>query len=143
MDSIEPSELVDRFHARTLPKPYWTHEAHVIVCWFVLQPRSVDEAIDHLRSAISSYNEETGVANTETSGYHETLTRYYVGAVSMYEDEPLEVALAAPECTRGAPLAHWSRDELFSVEARLGWRDPDLTPLLWEKSQTGTDGHTK
>ena len=27
------------------------------------------------------------------------------------------------------PLTHWSRERLFSVEARRGWVDPDLKPL--------------
>ena len=37
--------------------------------------------------------------------------------------------LGSPEGRRGWPLRFFSRDRLFSVEARFGWCAPDLAPL--------------
>jgi hypothetical protein len=88
-------------------------------------------ALEHLRTAIRSYNESVGTANTDTDGYHETITRYYVGAVAAVRDLPLADVLAHPTCSRTAALDHWSRDLLFSVDARRHWIEPDLHPLPW------------
>jgi hypothetical protein len=136
MDEAEAHDLLAAFRSRTLPKPRWTHEAHVAVCWCVVREMDVDDSVDHLRDAIRSYNEATGTANTPTSGYHETLTRYYVEAVAQLRDAPLAVALAAESCRREAPLVFWSRDVLFGTAARAEWTDPDIEALPWRKSAT-------
>lgn len=129
--TTDPDELLRAFHDHTLPKPAWTHEAHVSVCWATLAQQNPADALDHLRTAIRSYNESVGTANTDTDGYHETITRYYVGAVAALRDRPLVEVLAHPTCSRTAALEHWSRDLLFSVAARHAWVEPDLHPLPW------------
>lgn len=122
----------ESFCARTLPTSAWTHEAHLVVCRVALASRTPDETVEFLRGAIRAYNEATGVENTTTSGYHETLTRYYVGAVASLGTASLDEVLTAPQCTTAAPLGHWSRAVLFSPAARAEWVDPDLAPLPWE-----------
>ncbi|MEM1334580.1 MAG: hypothetical protein AAGG08_14095, partial [Actinomycetota bacterium] len=82
-----------------------------------------------LRVAIRSYNEATGVENTATSGYHETITRYFVQAVAALRADDLATVLGARSCERGAPLRHWSRPILFGPAARARWVEPDLRPL--------------
>ena len=131
MSARHPAELVEAFQDRTLPKVSWTHEAHLVVCWYALREMSVDESIARLRAAIRAYNEATGTPNTDTSGYHETLTRYYVEAIAQQAGQPLESIYSAEECRRNAPLAYWSRDALFSVAARRDWFEPDLRDLPW------------
>ena len=79
---------------------------------------------------IRAYNEATGTPNTDAGGYHETLTAYYVGAVHAAATTPVAL-LTHPACRRDAPLRHWSRVRLLSVEARRSWLDPDLAPLPW------------
>lgn len=119
----------EEFCDRTLPKERWTHEAHLAVCWAAFQTRDERAAVDFLRDAICSYNDATGVENTPTSGYHETLTRYYVHAVAALGADTIDDVLSAPECRRDAPLRHWSRSRLFGRRARAGWVEPDLCPL--------------
>ncbi len=126
---LDPSSLLQAFRSHTLPKPDWTHEAHVVVCWATLQEMDADTALDGLRDGIRAYNTSVGTPNTDRDGYHETLTRYYVHAVAALADRPVDEVLADPSCSRAAPLEHWSRDALFSVAARRDWLPPDLTPL--------------
>jgi hypothetical protein len=130
-DVMHPDDLVARFDDRTLPKSAWTHDAHLTVCLHAVRRMPVDAAVDHLRAAIRAFNEATDTPNTTTAGYHETLTRYYVGAVAHLGDVPLDAVLAHPACTRDAPLRHWERPSLFSVDARMAWLEPDLAPLPW------------
>ncbi len=130
---IDPAttETFERFCDRSLPKPEWTHEAHLRVCWATLATRRRAETIAFLRTAISAYNEATGVENNPTSGYHETLTCYFVGAVASLEAPRISAVLTADRCRTSAPLAHWSQKVLFSSHARATWIAPDLAPLDW------------
>lgn len=123
------TRLFERFCDRSLPKTDWTHEAHLTACWVALSTRSEAEALEFLRDAIRSYNTATGVENTATEGYHETLTAYYVHAVASVDAAAVDDVFAASECSRDAPLAHWSRERLFGELARAQWVEPDLAPL--------------
>src|SRR5687768_459807 len=76
--SSRTEELVRRFRERTLSKAEWTHAAHLRVgLWHVLRFPS-GEALERLRAGIRALNETHGNANTDTGGYHETITRFYV-----------------------------------------------------------------
>ncbi len=131
MDDITAAEIFERMATCTLPKPEWTHEAHLAACWTALWTMQPDDALDYLRDAIKRYNAATGVANTPTSGYHETITRYFVGAVASLGECPAQRVLETTSCERIAPLRHWSKEILFSKRARRGWVPPDLQPLPW------------
>lgn len=136
MIDAETKRIFDGFCDRTLPKPEWTHEAHLRVCWAALTTRTVDEAIDFLRVGIRAYNEATGVENTATSGYHETLTIYFARTIADLRATTIGSVIDFPRATTSAPLDHWSRDVLFSHAARAEWTEPDLAPLPWALSAT-------
>mgnify|MGYP001826556259 FL=1 len=138
MDETDAHHVAAALRSCTLPTPMWTHEAHVAVCWCVVREMDVDDSVDHLRGAIRSYNEATGTANTPTAGYHETITRYYVEAVAQVRDAPLSVALAAETCSRDAPTLFWSRERLFTPEARRTWVEPDRHALPWARPPVRT-----
>jgi len=134
---VELQHLVGRFLSRTLPKPEWTHAAHVIVALWHL--REFDEAttLYVLRERISAYNESVGVMNTPTGGYHETLTVFWVRLAALllaqttgFESFETVVTRALPHAAdKSIPLRFYTRDRIFSVEARHGFVEPDLRPL--------------
>ena len=69
---------------RSLPKADWTHHAHLRAgLWHVLE-HGPFEAMERLRARICAYNESVGTANTDTSGYHETITRFYVVIIDRF-----------------------------------------------------------
>ena len=121
---------------RTLPKPEWTHAAHFAAALWVLSRPDMDAPRD-MPPLIRAYNEATGVANTDSSGYHETITQASLRAARAWLADrpgvPLSMALAnllaSPFGRSDWLLAHWSREALFSVKARRSWLDPDLKPL--------------
>jgi len=86
---------------------------------------------------IRAYNEATGVPNTDTGGYHETITLGSLRAARAWlatrADRALHEALnelLASEYGRSEWLfAFWSKPLLFSVAARKAWVEPDLRPL--------------
>jgi hypothetical protein len=120
----------------TLPKPEWTHHAHFAAALWVLTRPDMD-AFRDMPGLIRAYNEATGVPNTETDGYHETITIASLRAARAWLDgragAPLSQALAellaSPFGRSDWLLAHWSKPRLFSSEARRAWIEPDLQPL--------------
>lgn len=121
---------------RTLPKSEWTHAAHFAAAFWLLRRSRVD-AEREMPKLIRAYNEATGVANTDSGGYHETITLASLRAARAWlaarSDKTLHEALnELLLCEYGRSdwlLAHWSRPVLFSVMARRAWIDPDLKPL--------------
>jgi hypothetical protein len=86
---------------------------------------------------IRAYNEATGVANTDTDGYHETITQASLRAArSFLLEDPARSLFATCNALMASPLgksdwllAYWTRGLLFSIEARRKWVEPDLRPL--------------
>ncbi|HEX6496029.1 MAG TPA: hypothetical protein VF018_11130 [Acidobacteriaceae bacterium] len=123
---------------RTLPKPAWTHAAHFASALWLIH--SGVECISELPRMIRAYNEATGVANTDSSGYHETITLASLRAarafLAEYPTSPLfetcNALLASPLGESNWLLAYWSRPLLFSVEARRRWLDPDLAAFPYQ-----------
>jgi hypothetical protein len=120
--------------ARTLPRPEWTHEAHLAACvWIVLERPDIVPERD-LPAIIRNYNESVGGVNSDREGYHETITQVSIRAVraalarseGQRLAERVNVLLLAPEGRRDWPLRFYSPELLFSKEARLGWVEPDL-----------------
>jgi hypothetical protein len=137
-DDAAVEDIVRGFLDRTLVKPRWTHHAHIVVAIWHIRRYGEAEALARLRDRIWSYNLSVGTLNTDTGGYHETITRFFVWQVARYlESASAEASFAAlvnglaarPEGTKDWPFAYWSRERLMSVEARRGWVEPDLRPM--------------
>ena len=67
-----------------MPKAEWTHEAHLRVGLWHLLRYPEGEALRRLRDGIRRYNTACGVAKTEASGYHETITRFCVRVIGRF-----------------------------------------------------------
>jgi hypothetical protein len=124
---------------RTLPKSAWTHAAHFAATVWMLRCRPDLDASVALPQAIRAYNESTGVANTETSGYHETISQASLRAARACVDRdtstPLFEICNAILTTKlgrsGWLLEYWTRSRLFSPEARKSWVAADICDLPW------------
>jgi len=134
----EIEHLGEHFLARTLPKAEWTHEAHLATTTWLLLKRP-DIAVDkELPGLIRRYNESVGGVNSDSEGYHETITRVFLAGVRLFlseadSKEPLHELvnelLLSPMGRRDWPLRFYSRDRLLSVEARHKFIVPDLAAL--------------
>ena len=123
---------------RTLSKSEWNHRAHLAAAaWMIVTQVGIDTT-RAMPGIIRAYNEATGVPNTDTSGYHETITlaslrvvRGVIGALPL--DTPLHIAcnalLGSSYGNKHWLLAHWTQPVLFSSAARRIWVEPDLAPL--------------
>jgi hypothetical protein len=121
--------------ARSLPRADWTHEAHLAATTYLLTRRP-DIAIDkELPGIIRRFNESVGGVNSDSEGYHETITRAFLRAVRLFlaEADPkaplhelVNELLLSPMGRRDWPLRFYSRELLFSVEARRNFVEPDV-----------------
>ena len=119
---------------RTLPKSSWTHSAHFATAIWLFVCRPEIDPFREMPRFIRAYNESIGGENTDTRGYHETITLASLRAVRAFLAERPHIPLFTL-CNElmfsslGDPdwlLAYWSHSRLFSVEARRAWVDPDL-----------------
>lgn len=141
--------IVREFLSCTLPKQEWTHEAHLRVgLWHSLH-YSPSESLVRLRQSIKRYNIACGVENTDSQGYHETITRFYVLLIARFvetniqlvnkivitpSNEIVNIDLLANELIksygdRSLIFKYYSRDRLMSRTARIEWLEPDLMCL--------------
>ncbi|MGB9180155.1 MAG: hypothetical protein WCB68_13065 [Pyrinomonadaceae bacterium] len=130
----EVERLVREFELCRLPRAKWTHHAHLTVALWYLMRHTEAEATVLIRDRIKLYNKACGVETTPTSGYHETITLFYIHAISRY------LSNANKDCSftsllsglietcgnKNFPLEYYSRDRLMSWEARTEWVKPDL-----------------
>lgn len=123
---------------RTLPRAEWTHEAHLAATTYLLLRRPDIDLDKELPGLIRRYNESVGGVNSDSEGYHETITRVFLHGVRLFLDEanvrePLHELvnelLLSPMGRREWPLRFYSRDRLLSVEARRAFVAPDLAAL--------------
>lgn len=124
--------------ARTLPRADWTHEAHLAATTYLLTRRRDLDLDRELPGIIRRYNASLGGVNDDTQGYHETITRVFLHGVRRFlrdadGEAPLHELvnelLISPTGRRDWPLAFYSAERLFSVEARRSFLAPDLSPL--------------
>jgi hypothetical protein len=121
----------------SLPKSRWTHAAHFATALWLISRRPDLDASIAMPGMIRAYNEATGVANTDTEGYHETITQASLFAArSFLLQNPMRSLFKTCNALMASPLGksdwllgYWSRALLFSVKARRGWVEPDLKPL--------------
>ncbi|MET0647419.1 MAG: hypothetical protein ABW208_12410 [Pyrinomonadaceae bacterium] len=133
----EMLELVRRFNDCTLPREEWTHAAHLTVALWHLLQFDWPEAVARVRRGIKRYNAAHGILTTPTGGYHETLTIFWLRTVRGFLEAERNEARAlvhlanelAETADKSLPLSHYTRERLFSPEARANWVEPDFKPL--------------
>jgi hypothetical protein len=142
MDALPQTEpeidaLLAAFEGCTLPKERWTHGAHLLTGACYVHAMGQAAAIGHMRICVKRYNESVGGKNTETSGYHETIT---IAWIKLLDGLLREVSfLRMPERAEFAKLAldrfagdreifrrYYDFDLVASVEARRDWIPPTL-----------------
>ena len=124
--------------ARTLPRPEWTHEAHLATTTYLLTRRPDIDIDRQLPGFIRAYNESVGGVNSDSEGYHETITRVFLHGVRLFLaeanlKEPLHELvnelLLSPMGRRDWPMRFYTPARLFSVEARRKFIAPDVAAL--------------
>lgn len=132
---MDDESLWNAFVTATLPEKEWTHRAHLRVAWLHSARYAIDEAHALMRVGIIRLNASHGLVETAERGYHDTLTRVWLAIVRAAmkevrtETSDAFVDACADRLAKQAPLRHYSRERIMSIEARARFVEPDLTPL--------------
>lgn len=134
----EVETLVQGFVLGNLPRSQWTHQAHLTVgAWYLIHYPEA-EATQHIREGIQRYNQAQGIKTTPTSGYHETMTIFWIRIIC----EQLRLCrdinsnldkinnLIDHLSDQHLPLQYYTQGLLMSGEARLAWVEPDLQSIM-------------
>jgi hypothetical protein len=134
---LEIDEFLAAFEGCTLPKERWTHGAHLLTGACYVHGLGREGALAKMRDCVRRYNESVGGQNTDTSGYHETITvmwirlldglRQEVGAIDRAAFAELAVKRFAGE--RDFFKRFYDFDVVKSTEARRSWIAPTLEQL--------------
>jgi hypothetical protein len=124
------------FEAGIVRPEEFDHMAHLRVAWVYLREAgSAEAALPRIRDAIQRFAAAAGAAQK----YHETITVVWMrllegaGAQLAGPRELAELVRQRPELAdKNLPLKYYSRDRLFSDDARERYVPPDL------ESGTGT-----
>jgi len=134
----EIEHLGEGLLTRNLALEEWTHEAHLAATTYLLLRHPEINLDAELRGLIRRFNESVGGGNDDTQGYHDTITRVFLHGIRLFLAEadrsaPLHQLvndlLFSPMGRRDWPARFYSRERLFSVEARRGFVEPDLAAL--------------
>jgi len=133
----ELDELIDAFEAGRVPRGEWTHRAHLSMALVYLLRYGDDLGPARIRSGILHHNAALNIEQTATSGYHETITRFYIWVVQRFLTSAdatraryeLANELFEQAGDRNLPLQYYSKERINSWEARTGWVSPDLRSL--------------
>lgn len=136
--TVNVDVLAARFIACEIPHAEWTHLAHLAVGTWHVQRYGPDEALARLRVGIRRLNDSHGTPNSNTRGYHETVTRAYVELLAEFLSRcPAEMDLdgrvarviESPLAERNVLLRFYTQERLMSSHARAEWVAPDVVPL--------------
>lgn len=129
----EVLELVRSFEEATVSRDDWRHAEHLVVALFYLTRHDPEIAYEKMRSGIFNLLvKKFEVDLTKEMPYHETITRFWMRVVADFNTSTngaslLEKANAvAYKWDKDYPLKFYSRELLFSDEARSGFVEPDL-----------------
>ena len=130
----EIDAFLSEFEAGRLPKARWTHGAHLLTGACYVHALGEAAAIDKMRLCVKRHNESVGTANSDTGGYHETITIAWIKLLAglLREVGPIErsafAALTVERFVneRGIFSRYYDFDLPSSVQARRTWIAPTL-----------------
>ena len=134
----DAARLIERFEDGSLRCSEWNHNVHLtIAIWYLAhfdEPQAAERVIDGIRR----FNRVHDVQTTTRSGYHETLTLFWLGVARRFlqrarRDEPtLDLINAFIALYGDRPRLYrdyYSKERIRSWRARHFWVEPDLKSL--------------
>lgn len=127
--------FIAAFEAGTLHKDRWTHAAHILAGACYVHTLGETAAIARMRVCVSAFNLAAGGKNTPTSGYHETITVFWIKLLAAHHRPKETRAQFACRAVRDlAPCRNiyadfYTFDILASTHARRFWIAPNRRRL--------------
>lgn len=126
MTDSEILTLVERLERCLLGPGEFHHHDHLTVAVAYLYAAGFEAALEKLRATLARF-----IAHHGASGYHETLTRFWLLQIEKRIDRTVclqeSVGKVTEELARKEMIyEYYSRERLNSPQARQEWVEPDL-----------------
>ena len=132
-DEGEVIELVRSFEDATVAHDDWKHAEHLVVALYYLTRHDLETASAKMRNGILNLLVNGfKVDLTKEMPYHETITVFWMRTVAAFNESKNGTSLlekaneVAYKWDKDYPLKFYSRELLFSDEARARFVIPDL-----------------
>ncbi len=132
----EIEKLVREFEACRIPLDEWTHHAHLTMALWYLSRYPEVEATERIRGGIQRYNRTQSKPDRPSTGYHETITLFWIRMLGEYLSRAghkdlvsLTNGLLDSWAHKDLLCEYYSNEALFSEKARVEWVPPDLKSL--------------
>ncbi len=133
---MNDDEFIQQFEACSFPFDQWHHRAHVKLAYLYLIRHGFDAALLKLREGIRAYNAANNLSDEPTSGYHETITQFWLRIVEMTVQQYGQLPTADEFFDFHPQLSQKKNHRLFyspglfmSPQAKREFVEPDLTNL--------------
>lgn len=131
----EINALLAAFEDTTIARERWKHAEHLVVALCYVERHGLEIAIEKMRSGLFELlTDGFKVDLSKEMPYHETLTVFWMRTVAEYAASKNGASLLekANEVVvlfdKDHPLRFYSRERLFSDEARATFIEPDPQP---------------
>lgn len=124
-------EVVKSFENTTVSRGDWGHAGHLTVALYYLYNYDFDTSQTKMREGIFNLLRAFEVDLTVEMPYHETLTVFWLRTISDFINTKTECSLIEicneliEKFDKDYPLRFYSRERLFSDEARAKFTEPD------------------
>lgn len=132
-DETEIIKLVRSFENATVTRDEWRHAEHLVVALYYVTHHDLETATTRMRDGIINLlRNGFKVDLSKEMPYHETLTVFWMRTVLGFSLQRNGSALVdsanslVSEFDKDYPLRFYSRERLFSDEARATFIDPDI-----------------
>lgn len=129
----EVIDLVRSFEDATVSRDDWKHAEHLVVALYYLTRHDLETAYGKMRSGILNLLVKGfDVDLTKEMPYHETITLFWMRVVANFNASKNGASLlekaneVAYKWDKDYPLKFYTRELLFSDEARARFVEPDL-----------------
>ena len=131
-DENEIAEIVRKFEYATISRDKWKHAEHLTVALHYLCLHDMDTATEKMRSGILNLLRSFDIELSKEMPYHETLTIFWMRTVADFNASKNGSSLLdkanelVASYDKDYPLRFYSREYLFSDEARANFVESDL-----------------
>lgn len=128
----EIAEVVRTFEDATISRDAWKHAEHLTVAMHYACLYDIDTATDKMRSGIFNLLKAFEIDLTKEMPYHETMTVFWMRTVAEFDASKNGASLlektneVVEKFDKDYPLRFYSREYLFSDEARTTFLEADL-----------------
>jgi hypothetical protein len=131
-NTSEIQEVVQKFESCQYTPQEFSHARHLTVAAWYVAALSSEDALARMRVQLQAF-----AAHHRAMGYHETITRFWLGLVKRHllscdasvslVDQVNTLIRLYPD--KGILFRYYSRECVFSEDARSRWVPPDLCDL--------------